>query len=197
MRYPPGSAVGQLHPIVVAASDGRLPDWARVGSSRRAHIASVAKLLARWAAELELSRNDLLRWSAAGWLHDALRDADPRVLAPAAGDYPPAVGHGPAAAARLRVEGVEDDELLEAIAFHSLGRRGLGRLGRFLFLADYLEPLRAYTPADNAALRARLPQDHDRVLRIVCARRIAERLKWEEPVPAETLDFWNDLVGGG
>ncbi|NIU78085.1 MAG: HD domain-containing protein, partial [Gammaproteobacteria bacterium] len=82
-------------------------------------------LMAAWADALGLAEHDLTRWKAAAWLHDALRDAEPESLTGAA-EYPPKVRHGPAAAVRLRGEGVEDEELLEAIAAHTLGRPGLG-----------------------------------------------------------------------
>ncbi len=186
--------VSDLHPIVVSAADGRLPEWARVSDHRRLHLASVAELLTRWAGELGLDETDRLRWSAAGWLHDALRNAPPRDLATYAADYPKRIRHGPAVAERLRREGVDDQEILEAVAYHSIGRGGLSRLGRFLFLADYLEPGRPYAPLENAVLRARLPRDYVAVLKVVCARRIEERLDRGKTLRPEAVDFWNELA---
>lgn len=68
------------HPLVVAAATGRLPGWAVAGEERRAHMARVAALLEAWARDLGLGRHDVLRWRAAGYLHDALRDASPAEL---------------------------------------------------------------------------------------------------------------------
>jgi len=182
-----------MHPIVVAAAAGQLPDWACVRAERMPHLAGVAELLARWAAELGLDESDRLRWTAAGWLHDALRDADRESLAAAAAGYPVQVQHGPAAAARLAEQGVDDGELLDAIRYHSLGQGGWGALGRYLYLADYLEAGRAYAPVENAVLRAALPQEPDRVLRRVCALRIEEILNRGRPLRQETVAFWNEL----
>lgn len=184
-----------MHPVVVAAAGGELPDWAHVRPERRPHLAAVADLLAHWALELRLDQPERARWSAAGWLHDALRDADPESLAPDAGEFPAPVRHGPAVAARLRASGVEDEEFLEAVGYHSLGRPGLRRLGRFLYLADYLEPGRAFDPVGNAALRARLPTDADSALKVVCARRIVERVNRGGSLHPDTVGFWNELVG--
>jgi HD superfamily phosphohydrolase YqeK len=186
----------ELHPILEAAAEGELPDWASVRPDRRRHLGSVAGLLARWALELGHDERECRRWKAAAWLHDALRDADPATLATEAGDFPDKLRHGPAAAARLRHSGVEDEELLEAIAYHSLGRRGLRRLGRFLYLADYLEPGRSFDPLGNAMLRARLPGDAAAALRAVCARRIVERVSHGGSLHPYTVDFWNQLVSG-
>ncbi len=91
---------------------------------------------------------------------------------------------------------MNDEEMLEAIAYHSLGRGGMGRLGRYLYLADYLEPGRRFNPAEDAALRARLPEDLAGVLRTVCERRVAELLGRGLALRSETVEFWNELVAG-
>lgn len=187
-------AIRELHPMIAAAAGGRLPDWSRVSQLRLPHLESVSQLLQRWAETLALDEVDRVRWAAAGWLHDALRDAPPEQLVGEAGDYPKKVRHGPAAAALLRRDGVGDEELLEAITFHSLGCGGLRRLGRFLFLADYLEPKRRYAPVENAVLRARLPERERAVLKVVCARRIVQRLERDKSLRQETVDFWNELT---
>ncbi len=161
------------------------------------HLASVAELLARWAAELGLDESDRLRWVAAGWLHDSLRDEDRASLATAASEYPAQVQHGPAAAEQLSAEGVDDRELLDAIRYHSLGNSEFGALGRYLYLADYLEPGRPYAPVENAAMRAVLPHEPDAVLRRVCALRIQEVVSRGMPLRPETVAFWNELQGDG
>ncbi len=183
-----------LHPIIVSASAGRLPAWARVNESRVPHLERVAGLMEMWAGRLGLKRDDGRRWAAVGWLHDSLRDADPDSLFDETGEFPKKVRHGPAAAARLRQQGIDDEELLEAIAYHTLGRPQLGRLGRFLFMADYLEPGREFESNEREALRSRLPAHEREVLREVCARRIAWRLREGKPVRRETVEFWNELV---
>ncbi len=162
-------------------------------------MASVAALLGAWAEELGLGERDCRRWMAAGWLHDALRDADAEGLSAEAGEYPAGVRHGPAAAARLSADGIDDRELLDAIRYHTLGRRGWGLLGRYLYLADYLEPGRSFDPAERARLIAPLPHEPAEVLQRVCALRIQHQLGRRVPLHHETIDFWNELVeqGGG
>jgi HD superfamily phosphohydrolase YqeK len=157
----------------------------------------VAALLAEWAAELELAPEDRQRWRAAGLLHDALRDAPPdelRPLVPAGlGQLSPGLLHGPAAAERLRQEGVDDEPLLRAVAFHTLGHPELDTLGRALFIADYIEPGRTYEPARLAVLRARMPAASQDVLREVLSARIARLLTEGRPIRSETTAFWNAL----
>jgi HD superfamily phosphohydrolase YqeK len=163
-----------LSPVVRAAARGELPDWARASEKRRAHIGRVAALLDEWARGLGLTEHERARWVAAGWLHDVLREAHPDELRPLVPEefrgLPGKLLHGPAAAERLARDA--DPELLEAIRYHTLGSARFGRLGRALYLADFLEPGRRYEPEWTAALRARMPHEMNAVLREVVEARV-------------------------
>lgn len=163
-----------LSPIVRAAARGELPDWARASEKRRAHIGRVAALLGEWAEGLGLPEHERERWLAAGWLHDVLREAHPDELRPLVPEefrhLPGKLLHGPAAAERLA--GQADPELLDAIRYHTLGSARFGRLGRALYLADFLEPGRRYDDEWTASLRARMPHDLDGVMREVVEARV-------------------------
>lgn len=185
------------HPLVTAAANGRLPEWAVAGPRRREHMARVAELLDSWADALHLTDTERKRWRAAAYLHDALRDAAPDVLRawiPTGDSMPDALLHGPAAAARLRDEGVDDEELLAAIAFHTVGDAGFDRLGRALYAADFLEPGRAFLHQRRAELRSRVPEELDAVVREVAAHRLRDLVDRRLPLDAHTVAFWNVLV---
>jgi hypothetical protein len=167
-----------LHPLVLEAANGRLPDWAEAGSERREHIARVAALLDSWADEAELPERDRQRWRAAGYL----------------AALPGSLLHGPAVATRLRREGVEDEELLGAVAFHTLGDPGLGALGRALYAADFLEPGRTYDVEAREQLCGRAATELDEVTLEVTRLRIAHLLRKGLPLHARTVAFWNALV---
>lgn len=186
------------HPVVEAAARGELPDWAEADAARRAHIARVADLMGAWAAELRLPPPERTRWLAVAWLHDALRNADPQGLRvrvpPGMAALPGPLLHGPAAAERLRLDGVGDGELLQAVAYHTLGHPGLGTLGRALYAADFLEPGRDLLNAWREGLRSRLPSDLDGVVREVLGARIGYLVGRGSPLRPETVAFWNVLV---
>ena len=97
-----------LHERVAEAGRGIHPDWAPIGSRRRAHIERVGVLMEDWAARAGLGADDRARWKAAAYLHDALREVDPESLREQLPQgyrgYPGKVLHGPAAAERLRAE---------------------------------------------------------------------------------------------
>ncbi|HUP51103.1 MAG TPA: HD domain-containing protein [Longimicrobiales bacterium] len=189
------------HALVLAAADGRLPEWAVAGPERRAHMGRVAGLLDAWAEELGLPQADRARWRAAGWLHDALRDEDADALRPLVPErfrsLPGQILHGPAAAACLADEGVTDEELLQAVTFHTIGHAGLGALGRALYAADFLEPGRTFLNEWRGELRSRLPEELDAVLVEIVRARLEHLADRTTSVLPETRDFWNALVAEG
>jgi 2-amino-4-hydroxy-6-hydroxymethyldihydropteridine diphosphokinase len=161
----------------------------------------VADLLGLWAEQLGLGAEECVRWRSLGYLHDCLRDEEPEVLRPRVPvrlrDLPGSVLHGPAAAERLRVEGVLDGELLRAVGFHTLGDPAFRELGRAVYAADFLEPGRPFLREWRASLRARMPAELDVVVAEIVRARIGHLLEDGSQVRTRTLRFWNALVGNG
>ena len=186
-----------VSPLVRAAARGELPDWAEAGPKRREHMGRVAALMREWAVALGLGADDVDRWTAAGWLHDALRDADPDSLRPAVPEAFRGLNgkilHGPAAAERLR--GEVDDELLEAVRCHTIGSPRFATLGRALYLADFLEPGRKFEQAWTEGLRRRMPHDMDAVLREVVEARVGHVTRQGATVHPETRAFYESVAG--
>jgi len=192
--------VSRLHPIVSAAANGDLPDWAVYGEARYEHMRRVARLMKSWAKARGVKRHNVKRWTAAGFLHDALRNERPSRLRIA---VPPRfrrlagpVLHGPAAAQKLRHEGVEDEKLLLAIEYHTLGSRHLTSLGRALYAADFLEPGRPRRVKWRRALRKRMPDELDAVVLEIISARLAHQLHRSRPVRPETVGMWNAMTRG-
>lgn len=190
-----------IHPVVEAAAGGVLPPWAEATPPRREHMARVSGLMEGWARRLTLPEGERTRWLAAAWLHDALRNADPETLRrrvpPPMAMLPGPLLHGPAAAERLRLDGVDDGELLHAVTYHTLGHEGFGPLGRALYAADFLEAGRDLLNDWRAGLRARCPEDLDTVVREILGARIAYVVGRGGALRPETVAFWNRVAGEG
>jgi 2-amino-4-hydroxy-6-hydroxymethyldihydropteridine diphosphokinase len=170
-----------------------LPAWACVTEKRRAHIERVTALLEQWAAELQVGDDEARSWRDAGLLHDALRDATEaqlRNLVPRA-DFTTEMLHGPAAAEMLEREGERRRALLEAIRWHTVGSASWGRLGRALFMADFLEPGRSFARADRAFLATHVAGDFDATFRQVVRMRIDHALREGHTLFPETVALWN------
>ncbi len=102
--------------------------------------------------------------------------------------------HGPAAAARLAHEGVDDDDLLRAVAFHTLGHPELDTAGVALYAADFLEPGRASRADWRASLRRRMPDQLDEVAFEVASARAGHLRRMGGSVRTETTAFL-ELLG--
>lgn len=186
----------KLHRLIESAGvEAELPDWACLSNDRRGHVHRVAELLGRWARELDIPEYEAIRWRAAGLLHDALKDADTDELRRLADvDWPEPLLHAPAVSARLSQEGVEDEEFLLALRYHSVGHPAFGSLGQHLYLADFLEPGRKFGRTVRKALRKRMPHERADVLVTVIRKRLVGPLKARSPLLVESLEFWNGIV---
>ena len=194
-----GRRLESLHPIIKAAANGDLPDWAVMSPQRRAHSERVARLMRKWAKARGLRKSDRARWSAAGYLHDCLKGEPPARLRKKYDlpkDCPDPVLHGPACAARLEEEEIRDRALLRAIAHHTTGHPKFDLMGCSLYMADYLDPGRGSRRLRRQRLRSRLPDEHDEVLLEIAAAKLGTLLDRRLRIPKVTVEFWTTLTEG-
>ncbi len=170
-----------------------VPSWAIVSAKRREHIARVVALLGTWAEVMDVSHDESCGWRDAGLWHDAFRDADESTLRTLMNDHERPVGmlHGPAAAARLAADGESRVDVIEAIRWHTVGHRHWQRVGRALYMADFLEPGRPFMQADRAFLADRVPQAFDAVFRQVVRLRLEWAIREGKGLAPETVTLWN------
>lgn len=94
----------------------------------------------------------------AGLLHDLCKAMKPDELAERATEFGitenldnPNLLHGPVAAEEAARElGIDDEDVLDAIRFHTTGRAEWSRVGMALFIADFCEPRRTHEGAAEA-----------------------------------------------
>jgi len=131
---------------------------ARLPKKTLRHSVSVAEFMASFATEAGITEEQA---ETAGVLHDYSKGSTGEELLEAAESYgievskvqrsAPGLLHGPVAAeACRRTLGVTDPAIYDAIYWHTTGRRGLGRLGLALYVADFAEPLRERPEAEEA-----------------------------------------------
>lgn len=172
-----------------------LPAWAQVSDKRRAHIGRVTALLEEWAARSARDAEEARAMRDVGLWHDGLRDAEEKYLRELANDdrSPVDVLHGPAAATLLERNGESRTDVLEAVRWHTLGSPRWGRVGRALYMADFLEPGRKFAVADRAYLAAQVPNDFDGTFRQVVRMRLEWSLREGKELFPETVELWNTV----
>ena len=88
-----------------------------------------------------------------------------------------------------KVLGITDEDLLNAIRFHTTGRIGMSRLEMIILIADLLEDGRDYDEAP--ILRKAVDKDFFEGFKLCVKRLIAYLLKSETPIYHLTLDCYN------
>ncbi len=179
------------------ATDGALvlPAWAQVSDKRRAHIARVTALLDAWAPRLARDDDEARAMHDVGLFHDALRDAPEPLLRELTGDEsaPAEILHGPAAAVMLERDGERRTEVLDAVRWHTIGAATWGRVGRSLYMADFLEPGRKFLVTDREFLAAHAIYDFDGVFRQVLRMRLEWSLREGHELFPTAVAMWNQV----
>ncbi|MEG6520746.1 bis(5'-nucleosyl)-tetraphosphatase (symmetrical) YqeK [Desulfotomaculum sp. 1211_IL3151] len=120
----------------------------------------------------------------AGLLHDIARDFDDNEMLQRAKKYNltvseygfamPLLLHGPVAAVMAREDyGINDQEILNAIALHTVGSEYMSQLDKIIFVADKIEPNRKHAGVEgirrqaNVNLEAALLSCFDESIRYV------------------------------
>jgi predicted HD superfamily hydrolase involved in NAD metabolism len=167
----------------------------RVEHSRRVAATAVAAAT-RWGASPEKAR-------IAGLLHDLFRDRTAEELlcvarshdlpiGPAEAANPVALLHGPVAAVELR-NTVGDDEVLRAIALHTVGDKGMTTLDKCIYLADFCEPGRVFGGVER--VRRLMADDLDAALAEAVMQTLGHLAARRRPLAPGTRALFEELHG--
>ena len=181
----------------VAFSDAELLECCGCGSTEAAyydHLRGILKpsrlrhsLGVMWTAvqAAPLLGLDVRKARIAGLLHDCGKAA--------AG----ALEHGPVGAEIARRElGVEDEEILGAIRWHTVGRVPLTPLEKLIFAADYAEPFRPPLPAQEEIRRC-LVSDPDRAVWLLASATVDYLKTCGKEVGGDTMAVMQYYKKGG
>lgn len=182
--------------------------WAkpRVTEKRFRHIEGVAAVGKEIA---ELAGEDAFLSELAGWLHDGCKEWKDKELVKAAQSYGLKLNdvekenghllHGPVAAFVVRDElKIKHQELLDAVAEHTLGKVGMTNLSKVVFLADCLEESRPkdFTDPIWNALKnnPNKKADLDAAMLVACDLSLEHLIKSGRVIHIKTVDVRNHFL---
>lgn len=88
--------------------------------------------------------------------------------------------------------GIDDPEILSAIASHTVARPNMSLLDKCVYLADSIEPSRTF--ADRAALAALADADLDAAFFTSVQSSIRHLVGAGVPIAPETIEVYNQMV---
>ncbi|WP_240371189.1 bis(5'-nucleosyl)-tetraphosphatase (symmetrical) YqeK [Anoxybacteroides rupiense] len=101
--------------------------------------------------------------------------------------------HAPVGAYLVRTEvGIEDEEILNAIRYHTSGRAEMTLLDKIVYVADYIEPGRIFSGVDE--VRELALKDLDQALIRALQNTIQFLLKKNQPIYPDTIYTYNALI---
>jgi predicted HD superfamily hydrolase involved in NAD metabolism len=108
-------------------------------------------------------------------------------------EYNSELWHAPVGAFLARKEaGITDEEVLDAIRYHTSGRPGMTVLEKVIYVADYIEPGRHFPGVEE--VRDLAKEDLDKALVKAVQNTIQFLMKKNQPVFPDTFHTYNDLV---
>lgn len=146
---------------------------------------------------------DVHKAAVAGLLHDCAREMSNNNLLKIAGDFGIVMGsvekscpvllHAVVGAHIAAVEyGVQDEEIHKAITLHTTGGPDMSKLAKIIFLADFIEPGRAYPGIDKLRKLAR--EDLDKAVFAAFDQTISYLLKEKMVIHPASIDGRNELL---
>ena len=166
---------------------------------RYRHTGNVAKaargLALRWGADPDKAE-------LAGWLHDIVKEknaaellqlmAQDGIIAGLTRSRPKPIWHGPCGAIYAKHSlGVEDEEILSAIACHTTGRAGMTLMDKVLFLADVVSEEREFEGVEE--IRALGQKDIDAAVIAAMEENVRYLNNAQKPLDKDTTEALQDM----
>ncbi|MDO4281826.1 MAG: bis(5'-nucleosyl)-tetraphosphatase (symmetrical) YqeK [Peptococcaceae bacterium] len=172
----------------------------QLSEKRFAHSVRVAETAVALA---EKHHEDASKARIAGLMHDYCKEMpvdeqikialEHHLLTQSDALYMPQVLHGPVASVVLKEEGlVTDEDILQAIRFHTTGDPNMDALAKIIFIADYIEPGRKLPDLD--ALRDLAMADLDRCVAEIINKTIDYLLSTNRLIHADMVKLRNTIL---
>lgn len=143
------------------------------------------------SAETAAILHDIAKYADIEWMEQVVKEhgLDQRLV-----DWGPEILHGPVGAWIAEHEfSIEDEDILNAIRFHTTGRANMSTLEKIIFVADMIEPNRRFEGVEK--LRKKANKDLDKAMRACIRHSIKFLVKTKQPIYPVSIECYNDFVG--
>ncbi len=172
----------------------------RLKTSRYQHtlgVVETAKTLAAehgvnvHKAELAALLHDYGKYESAGKLLKFAKDHS--LYVDEVVECAPTLLHGEVGAILVSEDlGIKDEDILNAIRYHTYGRVGMSGLEKVIYISDAIEPGRSYTGVEE--LRELAKRDLDGALKRTVSDSIQFVVRKGHALHHATIALWNDLI---
>ncbi len=141
-------------------------------------------------AEISAILHDVVKFADRQWLKEMIivQNLEPTLL-----QFHHELWHGPVGSYIAQTEfGVNNQDVLNAISFHTTGRKGMSKLEKIIYCADMIEPNRT-TPGVEI-LRLQDEAGLDELMKACIKRSIEFLIQKNQPVYPDSIHCYNDLV---
>lgn len=171
----------------------------KVSSKRFEHILGVEQTALELAKKYQI---DSQKASIASLLHDYAKEMDQGVMLPLAVKFwnhplfetaDSTILHGFAAATIAKEQfDVKDEDILEAVAYHTMGAKEMNPIAKVLYVADYIEPGRSFPGVDKA--RRIAYEDLDEAVLYKMKQTLTYLISKEYTIFPDTIEVYNEWV---
>lgn len=101
--------------------------------------------------------------------------------------------HAIAGAAYIRRElGVEDEDVINAVRYHTTGRAGMSLLEKVVYIADYISADREYNGVED--MRRLAAESLEEAMIFALEFTISKLAETEKPICPDSVDCYNELI---
>ena len=105
----------------------------------------------------------------------------------------PLVYHQVSGAAYCRlVLGIDDEDILSAIRYHTTGHRGMALLEKVVYTADFISADRCYPDVD--IMRTKAAESLEKAMLYSLRYTISDLSNWEKAIHIDTVECYNDIL---
>lgn len=142
------------------------------------------------AAETAAILHDIAKYADEDWMRTIVKEhgLDLRLV-----EWGSEILHGPIGAWMAETEfNIKNEDILNAIRFHTTGRAGMSKLEKIIFIADMIEPNRKFDGVEK--LREAADENLDRAMKACISHSIRFLVHTEQPIYPVSIECFNDVI---